>query len=58
MLNPSERKTLETIADPARGVAAVPRVHLEKLARLDLIAPGLERMEITLSGQKILFGRE
>ena len=57
MLKNEELKTLEIIADRSR-TDAVPRVHLEKLLRLDLIEPGYARVELSTKGKEILFKRK
>ena len=52
-LSNSELKTLETIA--VRDCDShIPRIHLEKLSRLDLIEPCPQGVCLTLVGKKIL----
>ncbi len=57
MLNTEELKTLEIIADKDR-LGNIPRAHLEKLSRLDLIEPGYDRVTLSIKGQEILFKRK
>lgn len=53
-LSQSELRTLAVIADPS-CCDAMPRVHLEKLSRLDLIEPSPSGPRPTPRGQQILF---
>lgn len=53
-LSQSEIKTLSVIADPG-CCDAMPRVHLEKLSRLDLIEPSATGLRLSNRGQQILF---
>jgi hypothetical protein len=48
-----ERETLEALAEDSFN-AGVPRGHLEKLARLDLIEPCGAGVCMTLKGRSIL----
>ena len=54
MLSTAELQTLETLArkDYERDV---PRLHLEKLSRLDLIEPVGCSVTLSLKGKEILF---
>ena len=54
-LSNAERSTLETVARDARN-GGVPRGHLEKLSRLDLIEPCPQGICMTLKGKEILSG--
>jgi hypothetical protein len=54
-LSTAERSTLETLAGDA-GNGAVPRGHLEKLSRLDLIEPCPQGICMTLKGKEFLIG--
>ena len=63
MLTLAERQTLKTIANPERPDsnesacgACLPRSHLEKFSRLDLIEPASPTLTLSVKGQKILFG--
>jgi hypothetical protein len=55
-LSQTERATLEVLADRAR-TGDIPRGHLEKFSRLDLIEPCPEGVCMTLKGRKALSGR-
>jgi hypothetical protein len=53
-LSASELKTLSVIADP-NCCDAMPRVHLEKLSRLELIEPATCGLTLSKRGKEILF---
>jgi hypothetical protein len=52
-LSTSEIKTLETISNPA-SVDSVPRGHLERLSRLDLIEPSQDGVSLSSKGKQVL----
>lgn len=53
-LSTAELNTLDIIADPNR-CDAMPRGHLEKLYRLDLIEPCPSGVCLSAKGQQIVF---
>ena len=53
-LSSAELQTLEVIANKERA-DYIPRGHLEKLSRLDLIEPAKASVKLSLRGKKILF---
>ena len=57
MLTTAERKTLETIARKDTSIG-IPRPHLEKLSRLDLIEPAGCNVTLSLKGKRILFSNK
>lgn len=56
-LNAAEMKTLKILSD-RESADRVPRAHLEKLSRLDLVEPCPEGVCMTLRGKEILIGRK
>jgi hypothetical protein len=52
-LDASELQTLKIISNPARD-GYMPRVHLEKLLRLDLIEPSPKGVAVSMRGREIL----
>jgi hypothetical protein len=56
-LSTSELQTLEAIMDNDCG-SYIPRGHLEKLSRLDLIEPVGCNVALSLKGKEILFKRK
>jgi hypothetical protein len=54
-LSSSELQTLEVLSSNDRA-DPIPRGHLEKLLRLDLIEPTGCRVSLSLKGKEILFG--
>ncbi len=57
VLSSAELNTLATISNP-ESCDAMPRGHLEKLYRLDLIEPGRCGPALSSKGQEILFSRK
>ena len=55
-LDPSELQTLKIISNPARD-GHMPRVHLEKLLRLDLIEPSPRGVAVSTRGREILVAK-
>ena len=56
-LSTAELQTLESISD--RDCAdSIPRGHLEKLSRLDLIEPAGCNVALSMKGKEILFKRK
>ncbi len=55
-LSTAELQTLQILAGNDRE-AAVPRGHLEKLSRLDLIEPAGCNVALSLKGKEILFNK-
>jgi hypothetical protein len=53
-LSTAELQTLEAISDKDAADRHIPRGHLEKLSRLDLIEPCSEGICLTGVGKKIL----
>jgi hypothetical protein len=53
----TERQTLALLADRDR-TGDLPRLHLEKFSRLDLIEPCREGVCVTVRGQTVLSGRK
>ena len=53
-LSTAELQTLEAISDKDSAGHHIPRGHLEKLSRLDLIEPCSEGICLTGVGKKIL----
>lgn len=53
MLNASEIKSLHIIADP-EAQDTPPRVHMEKLSRLNLIEPCSQGVCLSPRGQQVL----
>lgn len=56
MLNAAEIKSLHIIADPTASDTP-PRVHMEKLSRLDLIEPCPQGVCVSPRGQQVLKSR-
>jgi hypothetical protein len=56
-LNAAELSTLSVIADRDQS-SILPRSHLEKFSRLDLIEPCSEGVCMTVKGQKALSNRK
>jgi hypothetical protein len=57
VLSSAELNTLATIGNP-ESCDAMPRGHLEKLYRLDLIEPGRCGPALSSKGKEILFSRK
>ncbi|MDY0009671.1 MAG: hypothetical protein RBS08_08190 [Bdellovibrionales bacterium] len=57
VLTSAEMQTLTTVANP-ESCDALPRNHLEKLYRLDLIEPGNCGPALSNKGRDILFRRK
>lgn len=57
VLSSAEMQTLSTVANP-ESCDALPRGHLEKLYRLDLIEPGNNGPALSIKGREILFSRK
>lgn len=57
VLTSAEMQTLNTVANP-ESCDALPRNHLEKLYRLDLIEPGHCGPALSNKGRDILFRRK
>jgi hypothetical protein len=57
VLSSAELQTLSTVANPD-SCEAMPRGHLEKLYRLDLIEPGQAGPALSSKGREILFNRK
>ena len=53
-LSISELETLENIAQDNKEIS-IPRIHLEKLSRLDLIEPVGCSVKLSLKGEEYLF---
>ena len=56
-LSTAELQTLEVISSKNRA-DYIPRCHLEKLSRLDLIEPLGCNVSLSLKGKEILFGEK